>query len=499
MQRTPAYEKLQFLFSRLSTLSGALSMLHWDMSAMMPEGGAAARERQLTLLKTMHHEMLASDEVRRLLDQAADEDLESVQRANLAEMRRDWVHASAAPPDLVAALSRASSLCEMTWRKARKEGSFKKIIPHLTELVGLVRRMAEVKSQALGVSPYDALLDEYEPDARSAQIDPLFEDLEAFLPDFIAKVIARQPDAPPAPKGPFAIADQRAVSLEMMKSMGFSFEHGRLDESLHPFCGGIAEDVRITTRYDKDDFLKSLFGVIHETGHALYEQGLPTGFLDQPVGRARSMGVHESQSLLMEMQVCRSPEFISFLAPRLAAQFGGVGAESSPEWQARSLQASICRVTPGFIRVDADEATYPLHVILRYRLEKALIEGDLDVKDLPSAWNSGFSRMMGFAPPNDALGCLQDIHWYDGAIGYFPTYTLGAIMAAQFYDAAKKANPDIPDAIGRGDFSPLVAWLRKNVHSVGSLLSAENLLLQASGRRFDVQTFKDHLTRRYLS
>lgn len=498
MQHTPAYEKLQFLFSRLSTLSGALSMLHWDMSAMMPEGGAEARERQLTLLKSMHHEILASDEVRQLLERAVDEDLETVQRANLAEMRRDWVHASAAPPDLVAVLSRASASCEMAWRKARAEGGFKKIVPHLTELVGLVRRMADVKSQALGVSPYDALLDEYEPDARSAQIDPLFEDLEAFLPDFIKKVIARQPDAPPAPKGPFAVADQRALSLEIMKNMDFSFENGRLDESLHPFCGGIPEDVRITTRYDRDNFLKSLFGVIHETGHALYEQGLPRGRLDQPVGRARSMGVHESQSLLMEMQVCRSPEFISFLAPKLAAQFGGVGAVSSAEWQAQSLQATICRVTPGFIRVDADEATYPLHVILRYRLEKALIGGELEVKDLPSAWNSEFSRMMGFAPPNDALGCLQDIHWYDGAIGYFPTYTLGAIMAAQFYDAAKKADPDIPGAIGQGDFSPLAAWLRENVHSIGSLLPTEALLLQATGRRFDVQTFKDHLTRRYL-
>jgi carboxypeptidase Taq len=281
----------------------------------------------------------------------------------------------------------------------------------------------------------------------------------------------------------------------VMRVLGFEFEHGRLDVSLHPFCGGVPDDVRITTRYNEDDFTQAMMAVIHETGHALYERGLPPDWRHQPVGQARGMSVHESQSLLMEMQASRSRPFISFVAPLARETFGGDGWA----WEEDNLYRLYTRVKPDFIRVDADEVTYPAHVILRYRLERALIAGDMTVDDLPAAWNAGLKQLLGIVPPSDREGCLQDIHWYDGAWAYFPTYTLGAMTAAQLFDAACRARPEIPNAIGQGDFTPLLAWLRTHVHGHGSRLSSGELLTRATGRPLDPAVFKRHLETRYLS
>ena len=280
-----------------------------------------------------------------------------------------------------------------------------------------------------------------------------------------------------------------------MELLGFDFHHGRLDVSLHPFCGGTPDDVRITTRYDEADFSSALMGVMHETGHALYERGLPAAWRGLPVGEPRGMMLHESQSLLIEMQVCRSRAFLDFAAPLFRREFGGDG----PAWQADDLYRSYTRVEPGLIRVEADEVTYPAHVILRYNLERAMIAGDLDPADLPGAWNDGMRKLLGVTPPNDRLGCLQDIHWYDGAWGYFPTYTLGAMAAAQLFQAAVAADAAIPTGIAQGDFAPLIGWLRANVHAKGSLLTARELLSEATGRPLDPEAFKAHLRRRYLS
>ena len=296
------------------------------------------------------------------------------------------------------------------------------------------------------------------------------------------------------PEGPFPAERQRVLAVRLIEALGFDFDHGRLDESLHPFCGGIPDDVRITTRYDEDDFTKSLMGVLHETGHALYERGLPTAWRGQPVGRALGMSIHEGQSLLIEMQVCRSAQFMAFAAPVMGEVLGGSG----PAWGAENLRRLYARVAPGFIRVDADEVTYPAHVMVRYRLEKALIEGDLKLAELPAAWNEGMQRLLGLTPPSDREGCLQDLHWYDGAWGYFPTYTLGAMTAAQLFDAAKRDDGAIVDGIGRGDFKPLMAWLGANVHAKGASVPAHELLRQATGRRLDAEVFKTHLRARYL-
>ncbi len=492
------YPTLEERFHRMAQIRDAEGVLHWDMAVMMPAGGATARAEQLAVLKGLRHGLLTAPEIPGLLDQAeaSSESLDPWQRANLAEMRRLWTHAAALAGGQVEALSKAQSKCETIWREARKEADFGLVLPSLETLLERVREAANAKAGTLGLSPYDSLLDEYEPGGRAAHIDPVFAELEAFLPGFLNSVLERQASHPPvlAPEGPFPVRDQRNLARHLMETIGFDFGHGRLDVSHHPFCGGVPDDVRITTRFDEADFSSALMGVLHETGHALYDRGLPKDRRGQPVGEPRSMAVHESQSLLIEMQVCRSPEFIVFAAPLMREHFSGSG----PAWKTDNLIALQTRVERGLIRVDADEVTYPLHVILRYRLERAMIEGDLAPRDLPAAWNEGMEKLLGRVPGNDALGCLQDIHWFDGAWGYFPTYTIGAMMAAQLFEAAIKADPAIPGGIEAGDFTPLLSWLGEKIHAKGSVTSSNDLISEATGRALDAQSFTDHLKRRYL-
>ena len=324
----------------------------------------------------------------------------------------------------------------MAWREAKKNADFKALLPTLSEVVTITKRVGEAKAAALGLSLYDALLDEYEPGGRCARIDTLFGELAAFLPAMLQQVM-EAPEASGARRcrSTARSRSRRSASsgVEMARTLGFDFHHGRLDVSAHPFTGGTADDVRITTRYDEADFTRALMGVLHETGHALYEAGLPRDWRRQPVGNARGMVLHESQSLLMEMQACRSDAFVAFAAPRMREAFG----KSGPAWEADNIHRIYTRVEPGFIRVDADEVTYPLHIMLRYRLERR--GAGAATSRSPTcrrAWNDGMKELLGIVPPNDAVGCLQDIHWPDGAWGYFPTYTLGALAAAQLFAAA---------------------------------------------------------------
>ena len=491
-----AYQELEARFRRMAALGDAAGMLHWDMSVLMPDGGAAARTEQLTALQLTVHEMKTDPGLAELLDTAeADPPPDPWQAANLREMRRDWVHANAVGADLVEAMSRANSACGLAWRKARPASDFAFVLPYLAEVLNLTRQAAAAKAEALDCSPYEALLDQYEPGGSTDRIDALFTDLSGFLPVFLDRALSVQAarDAAVLPQGPFDTARQRALGERLMSALGFDFTAGRLDVSLHPFCGGVPGDVRITTRYSEDDFTQSLMGVLHETGHALYEMGLPEDWRYQPVGRARGMALHESQSLLVEMQACRSREYLDFAAPLMRETFGGTG----PAWEVENLYRLYTRVERDFIRVDADEVTYPAHVILRYRLERALIEGDMPLADLPGAWNDGMEELLGIRPPEDRLGCLQDIHWYDGAWGYFPTYTMGALAAAQLFAAAKAARPEIPEAISKGDFSPLTGWMRENLHVRASSGSTDDLLTAATGQPLGTAAFKAHLEARY--
>jgi len=490
-----AYQVLHDRFKRLGALAGAESMLHWDMAAMMPPGGAEARAEQLAALQVLRHEILTAEDTGALLQEAAGEALDPWRGANLREMRRAWIGATALEPRLVEAFAKACRRCEMIWRSARPEADFAAVRPALREVLDLVRETAAARGEALGLAPYDALLEQYQPGLRAARVEALFAPLRAALPALIEGALERQARAPQPrrPAGSFPQARQEALARRLMERLGFPFGQGRLDTSLHPFSGGTPDDLRITTRWDEDDYASSLMGVLHETGHALYEAGLPKDWRLQPVGEARGMAVHESQSLLLEMQACRSPAFLAFLEPLLAETFG-----PDPAWEADNLYRLATRVERGFIRVDADEVTYPAHVLLRCDLEPALLSGDLPLEELPGAWNEASRRLLGIVPPDDRLGCLQDIHWYDGAFGYFPTYTLGAMAAAQLFRAAVAAEPEIPEAIGRGDFSALLAWLRREIHAQGALPEWEELIEQASGRPLDPEIYLAHLRARYL-
>ncbi|MBC6405714.1 MAG: carboxypeptidase M32 [Rhodospirillales bacterium] len=494
---TVSYDWLEARFARLGALSEASGMLHWDLSVMMPSGGGEARAEQLASLSVLCHELLSERAVAEQLDAAeAAGGLDTWQAANLVEMRRSWRHETALDARFVEAYSKACHACEAVWREARPKADFGLVLPHLEEVVRLVREEAARKAEAFGCTPYEALLDSYEPGGSEAEIDSLFDRLAKELPGLLRDARERQARqaVPLVPEGPFPIAAQEQLGRRLMVLAGFDFAHGRLDVSLHPFSGGTPDDVRVTTRYEENDFTSSLMGVMHETGHALYERGLPARWRRQPVGESRGMGIHESQSLLMEMQACRSPEFLAFLSRFSAAAFG----RSGPAWTADNFRRLYHWVQPGCIRVEADEVSYPLHVILRTRLEKAILTDDLQLRDLPGAWNDGMQAFLGLTPPDDRLGCLQDIHWYDGAWGYFPTYTLGAMIAAQLFQAALSAAPEIPGQLARGDFSSLQAWLRRTVHEKASSRFSHVLIEEASGKPLDPAVFMTHLRRRYL-
>ncbi|MGE0735330.1 MAG: carboxypeptidase M32 [Alphaproteobacteria bacterium] len=494
-----AYKQLERRFARLARVRDAQGILHWDRSVIMPAGGAESRAEQIATLDVICHELITDPAVGDLIAAAVGEPLGDWERANLREMRRDWIHATAVDAALVEAKSRACSACEMVWREARPKADFAMVLPHLDEVLRLTIEAGKAKAAKFGTSVYDALLDQFEPEGRAAHIDPVFADYADFLPDFLDDVLAQQAREPAVvkPQGPFTVERQRELGLRIMQILGFDFHHGRLDVSLHPFSGGASDDLRITTRYNEADFTVSLMGTIHETGHALYEQHLPKAWRHQPVGASRGMVIHESQSLLMEMQASRSREFLSFAAPLMRDAFDGQVGDAA--WQPENLFRLYTQVARSFIRTDADEVTYPAHVILRYRLERALIAGDLALRDLPGAWNDGLKQLLGIVPPDDRLGCLQDIHWYDGAFGYFPTYTLGAMAAAQLFDAAKRETQDLPTKIARGDFKPLVDWLAENVHGQACYLSTRDLLTAATGKPLDPAIFKAHLKARYLS
>ena len=462
---------------------------------MMPPGGSKARGEALAELSVLEHQLLTDPKVAMWIAAAQQEDLNDVEQANLREMSRLHHQASLLPESLVEAKSLAGSRCEHAWRSQRPANDWEGFSENLKEVVKYSREEARLRAEAKGCSPYDALLDIFEPGMTSAQLDVLFADVKSWLPDLLNKVVAKQSQQSLiAPVGPFPTAVQRELGLETMAQLGFDFTAGRLDISAHPFCGGVPEDVRITTRYDENELLSALFGVIHETGHARYEQNLPRSWSGQPIALARSTAIHESQSLFFEMQLGRSKAFLMRLIPTVTRHFGDQAAFEESNFIAWNQQ-----VKPGFIRVDADEVSYPAHVILRYEIERALINGDIEVDDIPALWNEKMQSWLGLSTiGNYRNGCMQDIHWTDGGFGYFPSYTLGAMYAAQLFSAANRALPDLNQSIAQGEFGPLFDWLRQNIWQHGSRFTTEQLITQATGEPLSSRYFRAHLETRYL-
>ncbi len=477
-------------FKHLAAISG------WDQATVMPSGGNQARSEAMAELSVHIHQLMTAPQLGEWFDKAQQEELSNEQQAALSELKREWQQATVLPEDLVQAKSLAGSKCEHAWRKQRVDNNWQGFEANWSEVVNLSQQEAQIRAEANGLTRYDAMLDLYEPGTNSASLDLLFADVKTWLPSLIDQVIDQQSSLElVSPTGQFHRATQKQLGMEVMQLLQFDFEHGRLDESVHPFCGGVPTDVRITTRYDESEFVQSLMGIVHETGHARYEQGLPKAWAGTPAGEARSMGIHESQSLFFEMQVTRSEAFIGHLAHLAQKHF----AEHDPSLMSRTnLQRLYTQVKKDFIRVDADELTYPAHVILRYEIEKALINGEIKHTDVPELWDNKMQAYLGLSTKdNYRNGCMQDIHWTDGAFGYFPSYTLGAMYAAQFMAAMKKT-VDVDGAIESGDLSPIFNWLSSNIWQKGSLLNTDNLVEQATGEKLNASFFKQHLMARYL-
>jgi carboxypeptidase Taq len=491
------YEQLEQEFRRLHAFRGALSLLRWDAAVMMPRGSADVRGEQLAALETEHHALLTTPKVARLLEraEAGASQLEDWPLANLHEMRRQRDHAIATPPSLIARLAKATARAEVFWVEAKKANDFKLLAPHLEEVVHLVRDKAALLGQARGLAPYDALVDGFTPGISTADIDTIFKALSRKLPGLINEAIEVQAAHAPTPlSGKFTVARQRSLSVDVLKALGFPFDRGRLDESEHPFTEGVPGDIRVTTRFDLNDPFSGLLGAVHETGHAMYDLGLPLKWRDQPVGRDRGLALEESQSLLFEMNLCRSRAFVKYVRPLMEKYL----QVSGPEWDEANLYRHLIRVKRSTIRMDADELTYPVHIMLRYELEKKILEGSLPVADLPEAWNANLEQRLNIRPANDVEGCLQDIHWAVGHFGYFPSYVLGAVIAGQLNEAMRAALPKLDEEIAAGQFGGVMDWLRDNVHGVGARLPVQDLIKQATDKPLSAAAYLRYLEAKYL-
>jgi len=410
-------------------------------------------------------------------------------------MRRQWRQSNALPEDLVQRAVLATSRCEHAWRTQRPANDWAGLLPNLREVLAIAREEAEALSQQSGLPRYDALMDRFEPGMTAAKVDAVFGELRRWLPGLIRKVIDKQSrETVLQPHGPFPVAAQRQLCERVIGLLGFDFNGGRLDVSAHPFCGGVPEDVRMTTRFRDDEFLGSLMGTIHETGHGRYEQNRPRDWLGQPLSESRSMAIHESQSLSFEMQLGSHPGFVAQLAPLVSAAFG-----AQPAFEPTNLHRLITRVKPGLIRVEADEVTYPAHIIVRYEIERALIEGTIEADDIPPLWDAKMAELLGLdTRGNFKDGPMQDVHWPSGLFGYFPCYSLGAMYAAQWFAAMRRVTPDLDSRIARGEFAPVFDWLRQHIWQPASRWTTDELATRASGEPLNPAHFKAHLEARYL-
>ena len=492
-----AYAELVRLSRDETVLSSVVDLLEWDEEVCMPRGGVEHRAEQLALLAGIVHDrgtdpryddLLACIEASSLID-----DPESPVAVNVRELRRDYDRERRRPRRLAEETARVTAMASQVWADARKRDDFASFAPWLDRVFALAREEADAVGFAC--TRYDAHLDDHEPGMTTAQLSPLFASLQREL---VPLVDALRDQPPPVPAYVFAREfplDRQRVFVETVAvALGFDFESGRLDVGHHPFCTGIGPgDVRIALRYYPRDFARGFFALLHEVGHALYDQGLDPAHYGTPMGEAASLGLHESQSRLWENLVGRSLGFWVHFYPQLQRTFH----EALHDVSLETFRKVINRVAPGRIRVNADEVTYNLHIIIRFELERALLDGDLAAADLPDAWRSLYQRYLGVAPANDRTGCLQDVHWSEGLIGYFPTYTLGNIYAAQLFGAAEQELGSLDDAFAAGDFATLRRWLGDRVHRHGQRHAVATLIERVTGRPLDPSALITSLASRY--
>jgi carboxypeptidase Taq len=490
MDARTAYAELTRLLRDRAVLASVSSLLSWDEETVMPRGGTAHRARQHAAIAGLVHERISAPVVGDLLARIEPLCLTEVENANVRLIRRLHERARKIPRSLVEQIASTVTLAQDAWRDARQQARFVTFQPWLEQVVRLKRDEAK----ALGTPvPYDALLDEFEPGFTCAQLDALFVPLEREIQRVLSRRI-RAPDGR-APLRRAVPADvQQGFALETIGAMGFDLDRGRVDPATHPSTITVGPgDVRITTRVAEDDCTEALFCALHEFGHWLYETNLPADLSGQPAGEAISLGLHESQSRLFENMVGRARPFWTWCFPRIRKAFSPALDDVSLD----DMLRAVTHVEPSPIRTAADEVTYNLHVFVRYRLERALLEADLPVADLPAAWEEAYEKTLGVTPRNDAEGCLQDGHWAAGMFGYFPTYALGNVVAAQLYAAAEQALPRLDDAIARGEFVALTSWLRDNLHARGSTLPLASRLEAAAGAALRIEAYGRYLKGRY--
>lgn len=472
------------------SLMGAISsLMHWDMETMMPSGAGELRSEMMALISQLAHRQISQksfvEKVMQLDPQAlSGEEKRQAQLLKVAVMKQN-----AFTEEFVARATKIAVTTHEKWKEARKQKDFSIVLPHLKAMVDLKREEAQLlqanpqlKSYFHGRTKYETLMDDFEPEFSSARIRKLLAELKSSTLELLPKVLEKVSQWPNCPEGTFAmpIEKQRELGELVSKELGLDYSRARLDTSAHPFCTNFNKEIRITTRHDPQDFLECLLGVIHETGHALYEQSLPMQWNNTPMGSAVSMGVHESQSRFMENMIARSKPFSRYLSKK-------TGLNSEIIFQ------QLNRVQRSFIRTEADELTYNLHIILRMNIEEDLIEGKLEVADLPASWNKDFEAMIGLKVPDDSLGCMQDTHWFGGGFGYFPTYSLGNLLAAELFADFQKELPDWENKIEQGDFSAVRGFLDRKIHCYGSSLNSTQLMQKTLGRELGIDSFVKYI------
>ena len=490
-----AYIKLKKIFREASLSSDIAGILHWDMSTMMPSNSRNQRAEQLAYLSKITHDKVSSDKVRDLILEAKHEELNQNDIYNLREIEREHKLTSSLPSDLVQQISKTAAKCEGEWQEARKNSNFNLIKNTLSELINLTKEEADILGKVFNLSPYEALVNKFEPGLNIKLITDVFDDLQQFLTPLIDTIIEKQKSQKILPiQDKINEEQQKDIAEYIMRLIGFDFKRGRLDKSAHPFCGGSTNDVRITTRYNADNPFSSLDGVMHETGHAMYELNLPEKWSHQPVGKSRGMAMHESQSLMIEMQITRSHAFKKLLSNLLKDKFD----IKDRSFDSDNLYFLGTRVEKSFIRVESDEVTYPLHIILRFNLERKIFNNEISVNDIPDAWNEEYNKLFDKKVIKDSDGSLQDVHWYAGLFGYFPTYSLGALAAAQFAYQLRIDLPELDANIENGNFEELIRWLKTNIHEKASFFSTNEVLEQVTNSSLNAKYFKNYINNRYL-
>ncbi|QPC84437.1 carboxypeptidase M32 [Phototrophicus methaneseepsis] len=489
------YEALLAHLKEISNIRNAAALLSYDQETAMPPGGAASRAQQLSTLSKIGHEMFTSGKTSELLNAAAEEvtseDYDSDAASMVRVVQEDYAEATKLPSDFVADLSRETSLAHATWAKARQDKDFKAFLPALERIIGMMQKQADL----IGYEdhPYDALLGQYERGMTTAQVRDIFDAQRPKLVDLISAISEATPVDDSMLKQPFDRDKQRDFALEVVKAYGFDFERGAQAQAVHPFCTSFSvNDVRITTRFNDNWLNPALFGMMHESGHGMYNQGIGQNLEGTPLAEGTSLGVHESQSRMWENIVGRSKGFWSWALPKLQETFPQLNDVSLDDFY-----KAVNKVERSFIRVEADEATYNLHIILRFELEQDLLTGAIKVADVRDAWNDKFNAFFGMTPPDDALGVLQDVHWSGGLFGYFATYALGNLLSVQYYNEALKAHPSIPDEIANGQFNTLLTWLNQNIHQHGRKYTGDELTRRITGEGIQSDSYIQYLTEKF--